>query len=147
MFLSTQVRECAQLQLFSNRRIYINFCFSKPAWYCTQGITVISIWHCCDGEGTMVLAHSEYVGAPFPEGEQERQLRVDELCLTSHGQDSVFDKLVELTAECLDAPIALISILDNQRQWFLARVGLGATETPRNQSFCAYAVLHAIAGC
>lgn len=89
----------------------------------------------------MVLAHSEYVGAPFPEGEQARQLRVDELCLTSLGQDPVFDKLVELAAECLDAPIVLISILDNQRQWFLARVGLGATETPRNQSFCAYAVL------
>ncbi len=52
----------------------------------------------------MVLAHSGYVGAPFPEGEQERQVRVDELCLTSHGQNSVFDKLVELTAECLDVP-------------------------------------------
>lgn len=78
--------------------------------------------------------------APHPELETQRQRRVDELYLTSHGQDGVFEKLVELTARFLNVPIALVSILDNQRQWFLARVGLGIEETPRNQSFCVYAV-------
>ena len=83
----------------------------------------------------------EYAGAPYPERENDRQDRVVDLCLTSHDQDPVFDKLVELAAACLKVPIALVSILDNQRQWFLARTGLAPQETPRNQSFCAYAIL------
>lgn len=82
---------------------------------------------------------SEQMIAPYPEHEAERQKRVDELYLTSHSQDPVFEKLVEITARCLKVPIAFVSILDNQRQWFLARVGLGLEETPRNQSFCFYA--------
>ena len=86
----------------------------------------------------MVLEHA---GAPYPEQETERQGRVDELCLTSQNQDAVFDRLVQLTAACLKVPIALVSILDNKRQWFLARAGLDIQETPRNQSFCGYAIL------
>ncbi|MEH6566394.1 MAG: GAF domain-containing protein [Halopseudomonas sp.] len=84
----------------------------------------------------------EHAVGPCPELETERQRRVDELYLTSHGQDQALEKLVELTARCLKAPIAFVSILDNQRQWFLARVGLGIEETPRHQSFCVYAVPH-----
>lgn len=86
----------------------------------------------------MVLGHA---GAPYPEHESDRQRRVNDLCLTSHDQDPVFDRLVQLAATCLNVPIALVSILDNQRQWFLAHVGMGVRETPRSQSFCAYAVL------
>ena len=85
----------------------------------------------------MVLEHTV---VPHPELETERQRRVDELYLTSHGQDPVFEKLVELTARCLNVPIAFVSVLDNQRQWFLARVGLGIEEIPRHQSFCVYAL-------
>ena len=51
-----------------------------------------------------------------------------------------FDDLVALAAELCDTPIALISILDERRQWFKARVGLGVTETPIEQAFCRYAV-------
>lgn len=83
-------------------------------------------------------------GAPYPDDESDRQERVDDLCLTSHDQDPIFDSLVELAATCLKVPIALVSILDNQRQWFLARSGLEVQETPRSQSFCAYAILQKI---
>ncbi|MEH6492900.1 sensor domain-containing phosphodiesterase [Halopseudomonas sp.] len=90
----------------------------------------------------MVLEDAAQCGAPYPSAEAERQAQVDDLCLSCHAQDPVFDQLVDLTARCFNAPIALVSILDHQRQWFLARVGLEAAETPRSQSFCAYAVLH-----
>ncbi len=51
-----------------------------------------------------------------------------------------FDDLVRLASTICGAPIALVSLLDRDRQWFKARVGLAATQTPINQSFCAYAI-------
>lgn len=51
-----------------------------------------------------------------------------------------FDAIVRDAARLLDCPIALISLVDEQRQWFKARVGLDATETPRSISFCTHAI-------
>lgn len=51
-----------------------------------------------------------------------------------------FDDLVRLASTICGTPIALVSLLDRDRQWFKARVGLAATQTPINQSFCAYAI-------
>jgi PAS domain S-box-containing protein len=49
-----------------------------------------------------------------------------------------FDRLAALAADLFDAPIALISLIDAERQWFKARHGLDAAETPREQAFCAH---------
>lgn len=51
-----------------------------------------------------------------------------------------FDRIVQDAAAVLGAPIALISLLDSERQWFKAKVGLDATETPRSISFCTHAI-------
>lgn len=51
-----------------------------------------------------------------------------------------FDDLVRLAAEFCGAPIALVSLLDADRQWFKARYGVSVTETPRNVSFCNQAI-------
>ncbi|MBL6081283.1 PAS domain-containing protein [Belnapia sp. T18] len=53
-----------------------------------------------------------------------------------------FDEVVELAAQLCDAPIALVSLLGEDRQFFKAEVGLGLRETPRDVSICAHAILH-----
>lgn len=49
-----------------------------------------------------------------------------------------FDGIVELVADICETPIALISLVDSERQWFKAGVGLKAQQTPRDQAFCAH---------
>lgn len=50
--------------------------------------------------------------------------------------ERAFDDIVYIAAQTCDVPIALVSVLDRQRQWFKARVGLGVSETPIEQSVC-----------
>ena len=52
-----------------------------------------------------------------------------------------FDKIVQTASGLCDTPIALISFVDDTRQWFKARVGLEVDETPRDISFCAHTIL------
>ena len=51
-----------------------------------------------------------------------------------------FDRLTDLAADMCGMPISLISLLDEERQWFKSRRGLSATETPRSWSFCDHAI-------
>lgn len=52
-----------------------------------------------------------------------------------------FDVLVKEAAALMETPIALISLIDERRQWFKARVGLEVQETPRSVSFCTHAIV------
>ena len=54
--------------------------------------------------------------------------------------EPAFDRLTALAADLFDAPIALVSLVDAERQWFKSRHGLDATETPRSEAFCAHAL-------
>ena len=56
-------------------------------------------------------------------------------------QEPEFDALVQLAARLCRAPVALISLIDERRQWFKAEVGLGVRETPLNRSICLSAML------
>ena len=54
--------------------------------------------------------------------------------------DGAFDRYVQIARYLADVPIALVSLVDEHRQWFKAKVGLDATETPRSQAFCAHTI-------
>lgn len=54
--------------------------------------------------------------------------------------EALFDDLTELAARICEAPIALISLVDENRQWFKAKVGTTVSETSRDVSFCAHAI-------
>jgi len=55
-------------------------------------------------------------------------------------EESAFDDFTALAAQMCDTPIALISLVDDRRQWFKSRVGLDVSETPRDISFCTYTI-------
>ena len=55
--------------------------------------------------------------------------------------EASFDDIANLAARLCDAPMAAVSLVDAERQWFKAEVGLGVRETPRPLSFCAHAML------
>ena len=82
-----------------------------------------------------------HCAAPRPANEVERQRAVDEAGLLAGSRLPEFDDIVELLAMICDVPIALISIVDGERQWFQAKVGLQADETHRDVSFCGHAIM------
>jgi len=54
--------------------------------------------------------------------------------------EEVFDDLTELAAGICEAPIALITLVDEKRQWFKSKVGISVKETSRDISFCGHAI-------
>jgi PAS domain S-box-containing protein len=76
---------------------------------------------------------------PHPE-ESERLQRLRELGVLDTAPEAAFDRVTQLATKLFDVPIALVSLIDANRQWFKSRQGLDATETPRNISFCGHAV-------
>ena len=76
---------------------------------------------------------------PDTENERDRQQALDRLEIDAF-RDTALDDIVRMAAETFEVPIALVSIVDGDRQWFKSRVGLTATETPREWAFCAHAI-------
>lgn len=72
--------------------------------------------------------------------EAERVRALAEYHILDSAPEQAFDDLTALAAQICQVEIALVTLVDRQRQWFKSRVGLNLTETPREQSFCAHAI-------
>lgn len=79
--------------------------------------------------------------APLPENESKRLNRLYQCIVLDTPAEEAFDDITRLAAHICQVPIALVSLIDRNRQWFKSRVGLEITETPRRMAFCAYAIL------
>lgn len=79
--------------------------------------------------------------APLPADEDARLNALRELLLLDTPPEERFDRLARFAAEQLNTPIALLSLVDGQRQWFKARVGTDDTESARDISFCGHAIM------
>ena len=79
--------------------------------------------------------------AAIPINEPARLQALARYQILDSAPEAAFDDLARLASQLCGTPIALITFVDEQRQWFKSRIGLAATQTPREQSFCAHAIL------
>jgi len=79
--------------------------------------------------------------APLPANELERLADLQSFDILDTPEEQAFDEIASIASIIFDMPIALISLVDEARQYFKARVGLDATETSRDLAFCAHTIL------
>ncbi|KQQ36274.1 diguanylate cyclase [Duganella sp. Leaf126] len=82
------------------------------------------------------------ISPPVPRSEVERLRALHGLCLLDTPSDPTFDEMTLLASQVFGTSMALISLVDEGRQWFKSRVGLDVRETPRSHAFCAWALLN-----
>ncbi len=78
--------------------------------------------------------------APLPENESLRLAELRSFGILDTVAEDAYDAITFLASQICEAPIALISIVDEDRQWFKSRVGLDVVETDRDVAFCAHAI-------
>src|SRR5580704_4327697 len=88
-----------------------------------------------------VLRHAcRWIRAPLPADEPARVRALHQLGILDSPAEERFDRITRLARRVFDVPIALVSLVDAERQWFKSRQGVDVQETPRELSFCAHAI-------
>lgn len=78
---------------------------------------------------------------PIPENESDRLKALASYQILDTAPERAFDDITGLASFVCGSPIALVSLVDHDRQWFKSRVGLQATQTHRDLAFCAYTIM------
>jgi phosphoribosyl 1,2-cyclic phosphodiesterase/DNA-binding response OmpR family regulator len=81
-----------------------------------------------------------WMRAPLPFDEPERLRALRDAGVLDSPAEERFDRITRLARRVFDVPIALVSLVDAERQWFKSHQGLDVRETPREISFCAHAI-------
>jgi len=87
------------------------------------------------------LSERSFIPAPLPADEPERLAALSALDVLDTPPEAELDVITALAADRFDAAIALVSLVDSDRQWFKSRFGLAVCETGREESFCAHTIL------
>ncbi|MDP3253619.1 MAG: GAF domain-containing protein [Hydrogenophaga sp.] len=80
------------------------------------------------------------IKAPLPHNEAQRLRALRELLILDTPPEERFDRIAAFAAREFDVPMALVSLVDRDRQWFKSNFGLEDRETPRDTSFCGHAI-------
>jgi len=78
---------------------------------------------------------------PLPSNEAHRLQVMLDLQLLDTGPEERFERIVRLAARLFEVPVAMVSLIDAERAWFKARIGVDEQEVPREVSFCAHTIL------
>ena len=81
------------------------------------------------------------IAPDIPQNEKQRMLSLLSLGLLDTEQEDDFDYITKLAAYICKTPVALVTLVDEDRQWFKSKVGMALCETSRESSFCAHAIL------
>ncbi len=81
------------------------------------------------------------IEAPLPVDEAERLASLRALGVLYTPAEERFDRVTRLACRLLDVPLAMVTLIDADVQWFKSRQGMGGRENPRTVSFCAHAIL------
>ena len=79
--------------------------------------------------------------AALPPDEEERLRALQESGLLDTAAEERFDRFTRIAAALFDVPVAVVTLVDRERQWFKSRTGLDVSETARDAAFCAHAIL------
>lgn len=102
-------------------------------WSCEYARTRIRTW--------LMRAECHWSPAALPDDEAERLAALRALDLLDTPAEERFDRLTRMAAALFRVPVALVSLVDADRQWFKSCIGTDVCETSRETSFCAHAVV------
>jgi GAF domain-containing protein len=79
--------------------------------------------------------------APVPTNEAQRLEALKSYQILDTEAEQIYDGITALAAHVCNAPVAMVSLVDESRQWFKAKVGVSQQQTPRDVAFCAHTIL------
>ena len=88
----------------------------------------------------ILRAVCRWMRAPIPQDEDRRIASLHEIKILDTEPNERFDRVTRLASALFNVPMAMISLIDEDRQWFKSCVGVSTRENPRDVSFCAHVV-------
>lgn len=81
------------------------------------------------------------IPAPIPPNDLDRVNALHDYAIMDSEQESDYDAIVTLASSICEAPISLVTLINEDRQWYKAKTGIDGHQTPREEAFCAYTIL------